>query len=60
VLIPRARINTWLDNLMEEGCPPWDAEGRNLPLTELGWFPEVEEMPCDSVDYGDDVEDCPW
>jgi hypothetical protein len=48
-----------LINLMEEGCPPWDAEGRNLPLIELGWFLEVDGMLWDTVDYREDVDERP-
>jgi hypothetical protein len=49
VLKRRARINAWIDRLMDSGCPPWmrdfAEEGRNPPPVDVGWFPEVEWTP---------------
>lgn len=60
ILLIRARIETWIDGLVEAGCPPWDEDGKNREEVKVGWFLDVEEMPWDSLVDGEDLGDCPW
>ena len=56
----KARINVWLGELIDEGCPPWDRNGGLLREVPVGWFPEEEWTPYDRYDFGEDVGECPW
>ena len=50
-----ARINTWLDGLIAEGCPPWDEFGQFLLKAEVGWFPVEAWTTYELYDFADDV-----
>lgn len=56
----RAWINGWVDSLLEEGSPPWDEHGRNLPDVPVGWLPEEEWTPYEVSDFGEYPGECPW
>ena len=60
ILRIRVRADAWIDGLIEAGCPPWDEGGKNREEVQVGWLPEVEEMPWDSLVDGEDLGDCPW
>jgi hypothetical protein len=54
----KMRVDAWIDGLIEAGCLPWDADGKNREEVKVGWFPEVEEIPYNSLKTREDSWDC--
>lgn len=57
ILRIRLEVDAWIDGLIEAGCPPWDADGKNREEVKVGWFPEVEEIPYNTLKTREDSWD---
>ncbi len=54
----RMSVDAWIDGLIEAGCPPWDSDEKNKEEAKVGWFPEVEEIPYNSLKTQEDFWNC--